>query len=124
MYKTRFQQCKALRFRRFSRKGYALFACLGRVVTIGVLTVATLRSAAVTSTAMSVTGGTTLRDMKANYWLSGWVVGGDSINDMPLLLESDVSYTFPYAPKEVQEAATYVVPTIVDALEHSMKDPV
>ena len=43
---------------------------------------------------------------------------------MPLLAASDVSYTFPYAPKEVQEAATYVVPTIVDALEHSMKDPV
>ena len=49
---------------------------------------------------------------------------GDSINDMPLLVESDISYTFHYAPKEVQEAATYVVPTIVDALEHSMKDPV
>jgi hydroxymethylpyrimidine pyrophosphatase-like HAD family hydrolase len=49
---------------------------------------------------------------------------GDSINDMPLLIESDIYYTFPYAPKEVQEAATYVVPTIVDALEHSMKDPV
>ena len=31
---------------------------------------------------VSVTGGTTLRDMKANYWLSGWVVGGDSINDI------------------------------------------
>ena len=30
-------QNKALRFRQFTRKGYALFACLGRVVTIGVL---------------------------------------------------------------------------------------
>ena len=49
---------------------------------------------------------------------------GDSINDMPLLLASDVSYTFPYAPAEVQEAATFVVPTIVDALEHSMKDEI
>ena len=44
-YKTQFNQRKALRFRQFSRKGYALFACLGRVVTIGVLSVATLQSA-------------------------------------------------------------------------------
>lgn len=47
---------------------------------------------------------------------------GDSINDMPLLEASDVSYTFPYAPKEVQDMATKVVPTIVDALEDSMND--
>ena len=44
-YKTQFNQRKALRFRQFTRKGYALFACLGRVVTIGVLSVATLESA-------------------------------------------------------------------------------
>ena len=47
---------------------------------------------------------------------------GDSINDLPLLEASDVSYTCPYAPKEVQEKATKVVETIVDALEDSMKD--
>lgn len=46
---------------------------------------------------------------------------GDSINDMPLLEASDISYTFPYAPEEVQKAATKVVPTIVDALEDSMR---
>ena len=44
---------------------------------------------------------------------------GDSINDLPLLRAADVSYTFPYAPKEVQEAADFVFPTIVDALAHS-----
>ena len=49
---------------------------------------------------------------------------GDSINDLPLLEASDVSYTFPYAPKSVQEKATKVVETIVDALEDSMKDEV
>lgn len=48
-YKTQFNQRKALRFRHFSRKGYALFACLGRVVTIGVLSVATLQSATAAS---------------------------------------------------------------------------
>ena len=45
MYKPIFNQRKALRFRQFTRKGYALFACLGRVVTIGVLSIATLESA-------------------------------------------------------------------------------
>ena len=57
-YKTQFNQRKALRFRHFTRKGYALFACLGRVVTIGVLSVATLRAAAVTTPdTLSVAGG-------------------------------------------------------------------
>ena len=45
MYKPNFNQRKALRFHHFTRKGYALFACLGRVVTISVLSVATLTSA-------------------------------------------------------------------------------
>ena len=48
---------------------------------------------------------------------------GDSLNDLPLLLASDVSYTFPYAPAELQEKVTKVVPTIVEALEDSMQDP-
>lgn len=47
---------------------------------------------------------------------------GDSINDLPLLDAADVSYTFPYAPKEVQERATKVVETICDALEDSLAD--
>ena len=61
MYKQRFNQRKVLRFRQFSRKGYALFACLGRVVTIGVLSVATLRSAATTrATDIKVADGFTI----------------------------------------------------------------
>jgi len=47
---------------------------------------------------------------------------GDSINDLPLIEAADVSYTFPYAPKEVRERADKVVDTIVDALEDSMRD--
>ena len=67
MYKTLFNQRKALRFRHFTRKGYALFACLGRVVTIGVLSVATLRSAAVTTPdTLSVAGATVVGDSVAN----------------------------------------------------------
>ena len=49
MYKPQFNQRKALRFRQFTRKRWALFACVGRVVTIGVLSVATLRAAASTT---------------------------------------------------------------------------
>lgn len=45
---------------------------------------------------------------------------GDSINDLPLIEASDISYTFPYAPKELQEKVTMVVDTICDALEDSM----
>ena len=45
---------------------------------------------------------------------------GDSINDLPLLEASDVSFTFPYAPQVVRERATKVVPTIVDALMESL----
>ena len=45
MYKPTFNQRKVFRFHRFARKGYALFACLGHVVTIGVLSVATLTTA-------------------------------------------------------------------------------
>ena len=41
---------------------------------------------------------------------------GDSVNDLPLLEASDISYTFPYAPDFVQARASRVVPTIVDAL--------
>ena len=45
MYKPSFNQRKAFCFRQLSRKGYALFATLGRVVIIGCLSVATLQSA-------------------------------------------------------------------------------
>ncbi len=66
-FKRQFNQSKALRFRQFTRKGYALFACLGRVVTIGVLSVATLRSAAVTTPdTLSVVGTTVVGDSVAN----------------------------------------------------------
>ena len=64
-----------------------------------------------------------LRDYMRDQWNDVILYGiGDSINDLPLIKASDVSYTFPYAPEEVQKAATLVVPTIVDALEHSMND--
>ena len=66
-FTRQFNQRKALRFRQFTRKGYALFACVGRVVTIGVLSVATLRAAAVTTPdTVSVVGASVVGDSVAN----------------------------------------------------------
>ena len=45
MYKTIFNKRNSLKFNRFSNKGYALFAVLGREVLVGALSVATLSHA-------------------------------------------------------------------------------
>lgn len=42
MFKTVFNKQRPLKFTHFTRKGYALFACLGREVLVGTLSVATL----------------------------------------------------------------------------------
>lgn len=46
---------------------------------------------------------------------------GDSLNDLPLLEASDVSYTFPYAPLELQNKAAKVVDLLADALMDSQR---
>lgn len=60
-----------------------------------------------------------LRDSIGDFTLYGI---GDSVNDLPLIEASDVSYTFPYAPERLQQRATKVVDTIRDALDDSMMD--
>lgn len=45
MYKTVFNKRESFRFKHFSRKGYSLFACLGKEVLIGTLSVAVLANA-------------------------------------------------------------------------------
>ncbi|MBQ6915834.1 MAG: HAD hydrolase family protein, partial [Kiritimatiellae bacterium] len=63
-----------------------------------------------------------LREWMREQWGDVTLYGiGDSNNDLPLLEEADVSYTFPYAPPELQGRADKVVPTIVDALRDSME---
>ena len=95
MYKPIFNQRKALRFRQFSRKRYALFACLGRVVTIGVLSVSTLHAAAVTTTdSFSVVGGSTINTP-------------DDQTDKEATLE-DVEVTGSRAPLALGQAARMV----------------
>ena len=49
MYKTLFNQRKTLVFKQFTHKGWSLFACLGRVVVISVLSASTLRNASAAS---------------------------------------------------------------------------
>lgn len=62
-----------------------------------------------------------LRDWMREHYGEITLYGiGDSINDLPLIEAANVSYTFPYAPELVQNKATKVVPTIVDALLDSM----
>ena len=60
-----------------------------------------------------------LKDRFGDFTLYGI---GDSVNDLPLIEASDVSYTFPYAPEALQKRAAKVVGTICDALEDSMND--
>ena len=93
-----FNQQKAIRFRQFSRKGYALFACLGRVVTIGVLSVATLRSAAATSDSLSVVGVSSAK---------GAEVVGDTLVDKEATL-ADVEVTGSRAPLALGQAVRMV----------------
>jgi iron complex outermembrane receptor protein len=96
MNKQQFYQCKAIRFRQFTRKGYALFACLGRVVTIGVLSVATLRAAAVTTPdTLSVVGG-----LSAN-------IPDDDSPDKEATLD-DIEVTGSRAPLALGQAARIV----------------
>jgi iron complex outermembrane receptor protein len=97
MYKPQFNQRKALRFRQFSRKGYALFACLGRVVTIGVLSVATLKAAAsTTADDVTVADGSSV-SMTAT---------GDGIDKEATL--DDVEVTGSRAPLALGQAARMV----------------
>lgn len=49
MYKPIFKKRSVLKFTHFTNKGYALFACVGREVIIGVLTAATIEASAATA---------------------------------------------------------------------------
>ncbi len=62
MYKTLFNKREVLVFRQFKRKGWALFACLGREVVVSVLSVATLSSACAATLSGEVSLGGTQTD--------------------------------------------------------------
>lgn len=54
MYKSLFNKREPLKFKQFTNKGYALFACLGREVVIGTLSAATLSHATAASISTEV----------------------------------------------------------------------
>ncbi|MCD7808116.1 MAG: HAD family hydrolase [Erysipelotrichaceae bacterium] len=47
---------------------------------------------------------------------------GDNFNDLPMLEAVEHSYTFDYAPNEVQEKAKYVVPHLSDCIKDILKN--
>jgi iron complex outermembrane receptor protein len=120
-YKHQFNQCKALRFRHFSRKGYALFACLGRVVTIGVLSVATLRAAAVTSDSLSVVGGSPVNAFGSDDGTNGKEVTLDEVevtgSRAPLALGQAARMVTVLSREDVQAAP---VQSINDLLKYAV----
>lgn len=68
---------------------------------------------------VGVTKGTALKALAAQIGKPGDFTAaiGDSFNDLSMLEEADVSFTFPDSPKEVQEAATYIVSGIAEAVD-------
>ena len=75
MYKPSFNKREVLVFRQFKRKGYALFACLGREVVISVLSVATLSSAKAASVSDEVWRADSFQVVK-EVWLDDVGVTG------------------------------------------------
>jgi len=54
MYKTIFNKRSSFKFTQFSNKGYSLFSCLGKVVIVGTLSVASLTNARANSISTDV----------------------------------------------------------------------
>ena len=121
MYKPLFNQRQALRFRQFSRKGYALFACLGRVVTIGVLSVATQQTALAASDENRVADGSTLSTTAADSLSTDKEVTLDDIevtgSRVPLALGQAVRMVTVLSREDIQAAP---VQSINDLLKYAV----
>ena len=76
MYKPTFQKHKPLVFHQFQRKGYSLFACLGREVIISVLSIATLSSAKAEDLGNNVVEMDSVNQVNREVRLSGVDVTG------------------------------------------------
>ena len=121
MYKPLFNQRQALRFRQFSRKGYALFACLGRVVTIGVLSVATQQTALAASDENRVADGSTLSTTAADSLSTDKEVTLDDLevtgSRVPLALGQAVRMVTVLSREDIQAAP---VQSINDLLKYAV----
>lgn len=65
--------------------------------------------------------GTGIEFVKNHYGID--IIGGvgDSYNDLPMLREADISFTFTYAPENVQHQADNVVESAAEAIEIFLK---
>lgn len=61
--------------------------------------------------------GTGLKMLKEKLNLDCLCGIGDSYNDLPMLAEADKSFTFDYAPEDIQKEADYVVKNIAEAID-------
>ena len=91
MRKPVFQKREVIVFRQFQRKGYSLFACLGREVVISVLSVATLSA----SKAAGISDET-------------WRITDDAADTIKTVWLDDVGVTGSRAPLTQSQAARMV----------------
>ena len=105
MKKQRFNPITPLRFTHFTHKSYALFACLGKVVIIGVLSVSTLKHAK----ADGISVRTELAD--------------DSLKRAPIGLD-EVTVTGSRAPLTAAEAARMVTIVSRDEIDRASAESI
>jgi hydroxymethylpyrimidine pyrophosphatase-like HAD family hydrolase len=66
--------------------------------------------------AHGVSKGNALLAVKQRMDMDCMAAIGDSFNDLPMLRDADVSFTFPDSPEELRRTATHIVPTVGAAL--------
>lgn len=57
--------------------------------------------------------------IKNTFEIDTFIGIGDSMNDLPMIEKVDYAYTFPYAPKALQEKSKQIVNSVAEAI-HSM----
>lgn len=116
MYQPQFNRRRPILFKHFIRKGYALFACLGREVIIGVLSVATLQSASAAATDVKSTD-----EERSDTTLTGRVQELDEVEvtgtSAPLALEQAARMVTVLSRDEIQSAP---VQSINDLLKYAV----
>ncbi len=68
--------------------------------------------------AAGVSKGESLRFLKEYWGAAGIAAMGDSWNDIDMLEAADISFTFEYAPPEVQACAGHIVGSVEEALQY------
>ena len=106
MYKPNFQKREVLVFRQFQRKGYSLFACLGREVVISVLSVATLSASKAATISDEVWRTTDSLQIAKEVWLGDVGVTGSR---SPLTKSQAVRMVTVLTRDDIQQAAVQSV---------------